>query len=423
MKTLKLFLVALFIAITSIARLDAQTLDFYPMDEKFELFQKFYEADTVLVVFPDSEPITAIDKQAIEKFKFWGKIPFFSYKKESDINSMDLKKNIQFFGSIFKFQKEYSELPVKKTDHGFLYKTESFNKENDAFYYINENANRLFMCKNSSKAIGSFFSYGAGPYSFYIFRDSEIVYSGFANENLSKEKINNLNRYREIYFHHKTLSFFDLNIAKTLNVDSLFNISSKELDKYVINLCDYLEVDTNNIDKMKLYAYADRIDLQKFIAAPLWQTVWGRCIGNVLHSTQLDLSIVKHETAHSIINQKFGYLSNSFWGEGFRQYTDYLFNKEAYNSDLEITKAKTEFLNVEILNGSSKFFNHTENYCISGVFVKFIVDKISFSEFKTVYSQQNIEEYITEKYKISMAELIAEFKDQLKNQSVPKQSR
>ena len=423
MKTLKLFLVALFIAITSIARLDAQTLDFYPMDEKFELFQKFYEADTVLVVFPDSEPITAIDKQAIEKFKFWGKIPFFSYKKESDINSIDLKKNIQFFGPIFKFQNEYSELPVKKTDHGFLYKTESFNKENDAFYYINENANRLFMCKNSSKAIGPFFSYGAGPYSFYIFRDSEIVYSGFANENLSKEKINDLNRYREIYFHHKTLSFFDLNIAKTLNVDSLFNISSKELDKYVINLCDYLEVDTNNIDKLKLYAYADRIDLQKFIAAPLWQTVWGRCIGNVLHSTQLDLSIVKHETAHSIINQKFGYLSNSFWGEGFRQYTDYLFNKEAYNSDLEITKANIGFLNEEILNGSSKFFNHTENYCISGVFVKFIVDKIGFSEFKTVYSQQNIEEYITKKYEISMIELIAEFKDQLKNQSVPKQSR
>src|SRR5665648_1170885 len=93
------------------------------MDENFELFQKFYESDTILVVFPDSEPIPVMDKQAIEKFKFWGKIPFFCYKKESEINSMDLKKNIQFFGPIFKFQKEYSEMPVKKTDNGFLYKT------------------------------------------------------------------------------------------------------------------------------------------------------------------------------------------------------------------------------------------------------------------------------------------------------------
>jgi len=419
---MKIFLSVLLITISSIISLDAQTPDFYPMDENFELFQKFYESDTILVVFPDSEPISVMDKQAIEKFKFWGKIPFFCYKKESEINSMDLKKNIQFFGPIFKFQKEYSEMPVKKTDNGFLYKTESFNKENDAFYYLNDNANRLFMCKNSSKTISPFFRYGVGPYSFYIFRDNEIVYSGFVNENLSKENINDLNHFREIYFQQKTLSSFSLNIAKTLNVDSLFNIATKELDKYVINLCDYLEVNANNIEKMKLYAYDNRIDLQKFIAVPLWQTVGGRCVGNVLHSTQMDLSIVKHETAHSIINQKFGDLSNPFWSEGFRQYTDYLFNKGAYNADLEITKANIEFLNEEILNGSSKFYNHLENYCISGVIVKYVVDKIGFSEFKTAYSQQKIEEYITEKYELSMGELITEFKDQLKNQSVPKKT-
>lgn len=412
MKTLKTSLVVLFITIASITRLDAQTPDFYPMDENFELLQKFYKADTVLVVFPDSEPISAIDKQAIETFMFWSISPFFYYKKESEINSMDLKKNIQFFGPIFKFQKEYSELPVRKTFNGFLYKTESFNKENDAFYYMNENANRLYTCKNSSKAINQFFIYGVGAYSFYIFSDYEIVYSGFFYDSLSKEKINDLNRYRELYFQQKTVSFFNLNIAKTLKVDSLFNIASNELDKYVINLCNYLEVDTSNIDKMNLYAYANRIDLQRFIAAPLWSTVWGKCVGNVLHSTQLNLSIVNHETAHSIIFQKIGDNTNSFWVEGFRQYTDYLFNKEAYNLDLEITKSKIELLNEELLTGY-KFFINPENYCISGVFVKYIVDKIGFSQFKTVYSQQRIEEYITDKYKMSMDELIAEFKDQL----------
>lgn len=413
MKTFKLFLVALFITISSINRLDAQTMDFYPMDENFELLQKFYEIDSVLVVFPDSEPILEIDKLAIEKFIFWGENPFFFYKKESEIDSVDLKRNIQFFGPLFKFQKEYSEMPVKKTGNGFSYKTESFSKENDSFYYLNENANRLYMCKNSSKAISPFFIYGVGAYSFYIFRDSEIVYSGFVNENLSKEKINDLNRFREIYFQHKTLSFFNLNIAKTLNVDSLFTIASNELDKYVINLCNYLEVDTNNINKMKLYAYANRIDLQKSIAAPLWGTIWGKSVGNVLHSTKLDLLIVKHETAHSIIFQKIGDNTNSFWVEGFRQYTDYSFNKGTCNFDLEITKANIELLNEELLNGSSKFFNHKENYSISGVFVKYIVDKIGFSEFKTVYSQQKIEEYITEEYGMPMDDLIAEFKDQL----------
>lgn len=414
MKTLKVFLFVLIFIISSISRLEAQTLEFFPMDENFELLQKFYKTDTILVVFPDLEPISATDKQAIEKYMYWSISPVFSYKKESDINSMDLKKNIQFFGPLFRFQKEYAEIPVKKTDHGFLYKTEVFDKENDAFYYLNECANRLYTCKNQGKAINQFYSYGVGAYSFYIFRNSEIVYSGFVGTTLSKEKINDLTHYREIYFQHKTLSFFDLNIAKTLNADSLFNLSSKELDKYVINLCEQLKVDTNNI-RINIYAYADRIDLQKFIAAPLWQTVWGRCVGNVLHSTQLDLAIVKHETAHSIIIQKIGDNANAFWGEGFRQYTDYLLNKEAYSFDLGITKANIGFLNRELINGSSKYFNYSENYCISGVFVKYIIDKIGFPEFKTIYSQQKIEEYITEKYKISIDELIAGFKDELKN--------
>jgi hypothetical protein len=411
MKTLNVFLVILFITISSVTRLDAQSLNFYPMDENFELLQKFYNTDTVLVIFPDSEPISAIDKRAIEKFIFWGKMPFFCYKKESEIDSMDLKMNLQFFGPLFKYQKGYSEIPVKKTDHGFIYKTETFNKANDSFYYINESANRLYMCKNTRNALNPFFIYGAGAYSFYIFSDSEIVYSGFSNENFSKEKINDLSHYREIYFQRKTLSFFNLYIANTLNVDSIYNTASKELDKYVINLCEYLKVDTNNIDKMKLYIYADRIDLQKFIAAPLWSTVWGKSVGNVLHTTQLELSIAKHEAAHSIIFQKIGGNTNCFWDEGFRQYTDYWFNKGAYNSDLEITKANIELLNEDLLNGSAKFFNHKENYCISGVFIKYIVDKIGFSRFKTVYSQQKIGEYMAVEYGISMNELISEFKD------------
>jgi len=163
---------------------------------------------------------------------------------------------------------------------------------------------------------------------------------------------------------------------------------------------------------MNLYVYADRIELQKINAAPLWNTIYGRCMGNVLHSFSVNTGTIKHETSHSIILQKIGNYPVPIFNEGFRQYTDYLFNEEAYLSDLKITKANLILLNTEFLN-VNKFNNHMQNYSISGVFVKYLIDKIGYSEFKAAYSQGKVEEYLNEKYKMSTEQLLAEFKNSL----------
>ena len=110
--------------------------------------------------------------------------------------------------------------------------------------------------------------------------------------------------------------------------------------------------------------------------------------------------------------QKIGFNSFPIFDEGFRQYTEYFFNKEAYNSDLKTTKANFAFINDELLD-VHKFYNHQENYCISGVFIKYLIDKIGYSEFKTAFSQGKIAEYLNEKYKMSTEQLFAEFKNSL----------
>lgn len=409
MKILKVFFVISLIC--SITSLDAQIPYFYAMEDSMVLYEKFYKTDTIIVISPDSEPISAVEKQEVEDFVFYGKRPVFIFKKESDIVPMDLKKHLHIFGAIFKFKNVYSQIPVKPCANGFLYNTESFTKDNDAFIYLNENAKILYSCKNKVSAISPFFS-GIYAYQFLIFRDYEICYSGFLDETSHKENINDIRKFKKQYFQQKSTEFFNLNIAKTLNVDSIIDFLPVVLDKYVLNLCDYLKVDTNNITKMNLYIYADRIDLQKFIAAPLWGTIWGKCVGNVLHSSNVNIATIEHETAHSIIMQKIGFYSSPLFDEGFRQYTEYFFNKEAYNSDLKITKTNLEFLNEELLD-VHKFYNHQQNYCISGIFVKYLIDKIGYSEFKTAFSQGKIVEYLNEKYKMSTEQLFAEFKNSL----------
>lgn len=405
-------LLFLLILICSMTIINAQSPYFYPIDENFELIQKFYKTDTILVVFPDCEPMSFKDKQDVENFMFWGKKPAFIFKKESDLVPKDLEKHLQIYGAIFKFKNSYSKLPIRVSGNYFSYKTESFHKSNDAFSYLTDNAKVLYTCGNKQSTLNPFSIYGIGAYQFYLFRDNEIYYSGYANLSTYSENINDIRDLKKDYFYQeKATLFYDLNIAKAINKDSLYNILSDTLDKYVINLCNYLDVDTSNIENMKLYIYADRIELQRFIAAPMWSTVWGKCMGNVLHTCNNGIATIKHETAHSIISQKIGDYSNPLFDEGFRQYTEYLFNKDAYNSDLEITKKHFELLKVDLLKGDNSFFNNQINYPISGVFTKYIIDKIGFREFKIAFSQRKIENYLKKKYNITIEELFEEFKN------------
>ncbi len=388
----------------------AQSPYFYPMDEKFELLQKFYKTDTVLVIFPDSESMSLSEKQGVEDLIFWGKKPTFKYKKEGELVSADLEKHIQLYGAIFKFKNTYSKMPIQRNAKSFSYKSESFNNDNDAFYYITDNAKILYTCKNSKTTLNPFSIYGVGAYNFYIFSNYEMRYTGYVSSISLEENINDIQSLKNQYFNKQSTRFFDVNIAKTLNADSVFNLLYGILDEYVINLCKVLKEDTSKLDKMKLYIYANRIDLQKFIAAPLWSTIWGKCMGNTLHTYHVDIATIKHETAHSIIFQKIGYYANPLFDEGLRQYTDYLLNEDIYVSDLEVAKNHIELLNNELLNGSVNFFSKKENYPISGIFIKYLVDKIGFSNFKAVFSKQLIDEYVHEKYNITTKELFEEFK-------------
>lgn len=268
-------------------------------------------------------------------------------------------------------------------------------------------------CKNSTDALSPFSIYGVGAYQFYIYRDCNLYYSGYINLSTHQEQVNNIEKLKRQYFEQRSTRYFNLNIAKTLNVDSIYTTMTEELDKYTGDLCKYLIMDTSNIQKMNLYIYANRIDLQKFIAAPLWSTIWGKCMGNVLHSSNVNIATIKHETAHSIIFQKCGDYSNAFFDEGFRQYTEYLFNKDIFYSDREVTKANLGLLTKDLLMGGNNFYSNPQNYPISGVFTKYIIDKINFQEFKVCFSQKNLEKYLSDNFHLTMEELIQEFKNSL----------
>lgn len=391
---------------------NAQVVGFVPMDESMQQLLNFYNTDTIIVVTPNSYQVKQNDKKSIENFAFWRENLVFIYKQESVMQADDMAKHLQLFGPAFLFE---TDIFVGSTfyveQNGFSYQGRKFVKPEESFYYMNKDANRIYTCRNSDDFPLVYNEYLAGGvYQLYVFSEISIILSGFDKGNDSTPSINDMHRLRSEYFCQTISSqYFDLHFAcsyTAINDDSLAN----ELDRFVIDLCNYLEVDTLDIPKVTTYVYTTREDLQLFIAANSNQTVYGKSFGNTNHIMHFDLGIFKHEAGHSIIGSTVGKNPNPFFDEGFRQYTDYFFSSETYDNDLKIFKENANLLNPElVLSTNNVFFSTMVNYSISGVFVKYIIDRIGLREFKRAYGQNNINETL-QVNGLSLENIIDEFK-------------
>lgn len=416
MNTKGLFALLVLALLLSLFKSNAQVQTFVPMDESMQQLLDFYHTDTIIVVVPNGYEVKEKDKKLIESFTFWRDNLVYIYLQESILEAVDQKKHLQYFGPACMFETAIlTDTPFKAEKNGFSYRGREFKSPDDSFYYMNSSASRIYTCRNGEDYPLAYTEYLAGGvYQLYIFSGNSITLSGFDKNDDSVSDINDMEALRSAYFCQKVISqFFDLYFAcehTDIYVDSL----ASQLDRFVADLCHFLEVETMGIPRITTYIYASREDLQSFLAANSSQTIYGKSFGNINHIMHFDLAIFKHEAGHSIINSKVGENPHPFINEGFRQYTDYLFNREAYENDLKILRENVHLLTPElILSTHDTFFTSMTNYSISGVFMKYLVDNIGLDEFKTAYAQNNLIETIEDRMG-SLERVIDDFKLQLR---------
>ena len=385
------------------------------MDESMQQLLKFYHTDTIIVVVPNGYKVKEKDQKLIESFAFWMENLTYIYKQESALETVDAERHLQYFGPAFLFETDIlTETPFKVEKNGFSYRGREFENPDDSFYYMNSAASRIYTCRNGEGHPLAYTEYLAGGvYQLYVFSGNSITFSGFDKNDGSTPDINEMDGLRSAYFCQKVGSqFFDLYFAcghTGIYADSL----ASQLDRFVADLCHFLEADTTEIPRITTYIYANREDLQSFLAANSSQTIYGKSLGNINHIMHFDLGIFKHEAGHSIIESKVGQNPNPFIYEGFRQYTDYLFNADAYKNDLKILNENIHLLTPQlVLSTHDTFFTSLTHYSISGIFVKYLVDSIGLDEFKTAYTQNNLIETVESRIG-SLESVIDEFKQHL----------
>lgn len=397
-----------------VCSLQAQIPEYIQGDENYTLALAFHKVDTLIVVVPHNYNITDQEKTDIENYVFWEqyqKKPFYTYKTEMELTQKDQSGNLQFYGPFFDFQlAEIQNIPIKQAKDGFIFNNEVFSKPTDAFFYINDKATRLFTCRNSMQVWHQYANLAAGYFPFYIFRGTELYLSGYCTNDSLQPRLNYIMKMRQAYFNKVATRHFDFYLASSIYNDSLRQVILEQADNNLEKLCDVLNTVTLNLERMTTYVYISMLDLQLFLSMSPNMTIYGKSIGNVNRVSTFDMSVFNHELAHTVIGHKVGFQS-SFFCEGFAVYTGYLMEDSNYENDLDSTKIHLDLLTEEIIIGPDyRFYSFPPMYPISGVFTRFIIDKIGIETFKTIYAQQNIENAFLEKG-IPLADLISEFKN------------
>jgi len=400
--------------------LHAQIPGYIQGDENYTLTLAFHKVDTLIVVVPQNYQISDQEKSDIESYVFWDqyqKKPVYIYKTETELTRKDELGNLQFYGPFCDFQMdEVQNIPIKQVDGGFMFNNDVFTNSTDAFFYINDEATRLFTCRNSTQVWHQYANIAAGYFPFYIFRGNEVYVSGFCSSNSDEPRLNYILKMRKPYFETISTRYFDFKMAKTLCTDSLKQLILRQADKSLETLCAVLKTDTLDLERMTTYVYQNMLDLQQFLSMSPRMTIYGKSFGLVNHVSTFDMTIFNHELAHTVIGCKIGVQSNSFFCEGFAVYTGYFSEDNSYTSDLDTTKVHLYLLTEDIIIGADhRFYSLPPMYPISGVFTRFIIDKIGIDIFKTIYAQQDIENAFREKG-FPLPELIRDFKNALNSE-------
>jgi len=402
--------------------LQAQIPGYIQGDENYTLTLAFHKVDTLMVVVPHNYTISDQEKTDIESYVFWDqyqKKPVYVYKTETELTKKDMSRNLQFYGPFYDFQMdELQNIPIKRVDRGFMFNHEVFTNSTDAFFYINDKATRLFTCRNSNQVWHQYSNFAAGYFPLYIFRGSDLYLSGYCSNNTQLPQLNYITKMRQAYFKTVATRYFNFELAKSIFTDSLGLMILGQADKCLENLCNTIKTDTLNFERMTTYVYKNMLDLQQFLSMSPRMTIYGKSFGNVNHVSTFDMSVFNHELAHTVIGRKVGVQSNSFFCEGFAVYTGYFMEGSNYKNDLDSTKIHPDLLTEEIIIGPDhRFYSFPPMYPISGVFTRFIIDKIGIGTFKAIYAEQNIENAFLEKG-FPLPELIAEFKIALNTKSL-----
>jgi hypothetical protein len=306
------------------------------------------------------------------------------------------------------------DLPININDNKCTLGTIELTDYDDAITIINEKARCSAVIGNSYAVLRNI-SFGRfmGLYNYYILKNNKMSYLGnlrenkfipdslvdlalIRNENYSRKIDNN---YIEACFSckYKTISQFQSSID-TL-IDS-FN-----------DFCRIYKV-KKPAQKLKFFIHWDQLEINIVSGDPKPGSTGGLVIDSLIHTVGMDKELLSHEGVHFIFNYNLR-SPNSFFNEGIPSSFALFQHPERITSDCKLIQDNLEI--IDLITGKTEFWKgpykngQCLSYPISGLFIKFLIDKYGIDKLKRFYQYTDITEGFKAIYNLELHMIATEW--------------
>lgn len=308
------------------------------------------------------------------------------------------------------------DLPIRINDNKCILGTIELSDDGDAILVINEKASCSAVIGNSYEALRNI-SFGRflGLYDYYVLRNYKMSYLGNLKENkfipdslvdlalIRKEDYAQTidNNYIEACFSckYKTVSQFQGSI------DGLMN----SFDDF----CRLYEVEKPS-QKLRFFIHSDQSEINIVSGDPKPGTTGGFVIDSLIHTVGLDQELLTHEGVHFIFNSSLR-SPNAFFREGIPLSFALFQHPERITNDCKLIQDNLEI--TDLITGKTGFWNgpykngQCLSYPISGLFVKFLLDKYGIDKVKALYQYPDVAEGFKAVYNLELPMIVAEWKN------------
>jgi len=308
------------------------------------------------------------------------------------------------------------DLPVKVYNNKCTLGPIELTDNDDAITIINEKAQCSAVIGNSYAALRNI-SFGRfmGVYNYYILKNNKMRYLGNLKDNkFLPDSLVDLALVREQNYSQKIDNkYIEACFSCKYITITQFQGSIDDVMNSFDDFCRLYEVKKPS-QKLKYFIHWDQSEINIVSGDPKPGSTGGLVIDSLIHTVGMDKELLTHEGVHFIFNNNLR-SPNSFFNEGIPMSFTLFQHPERITSDCKLIQDKLDIQ--DLITGKTEFWKgpykngQCLSYPISGLFVKFLIDKYGIDKLKLFYQFTDIEKGLKAVYNVELLVIAAEWRN------------
>lgn len=307
------------------------------------------------------------------------------------------------------------DLPVKIKDSRCSLGPIELTENDDAIAIINEKARCSAVIGNSYAALRNISSGRfLGLYDYYVIKKNKMRYLGNLSENIFiPDSLVDLALIRKENYSRKIDNeFIEACFSCKYKSIGQFQATIDSLVNSFTEFCKLYKVQKPS-QKLNFFIHSNQSEINILSGDPKPGTTGGFVIDSMIHTVGIDKELLTHEGVHFIFNSN-SQSHNAFFNEGIPMSFALFEHPERITNDCKLIRDNLEIQ--DLITGKTTFWRgpykngQCLSYPISGLFVKFLIDKYGIDNLKRFYQCSDIIEGFKSIYNMELTRAITEWK-------------